>query len=218
MPPPNALALLTGEDRNVRKSPASFCFLALIASVIATSAWSAIVIDATVAKDQSKKSTSVTTASFSTTSGNELLLAFVAADAASGANTTVTAISGAGLQWSLVQRTNAQRGTAEIWRAFSSNPLASVAVTATLSRSVSSSITVMSFTGVDASGTGGSGAIGATATANALAGAPTASLVTTRDGSLVLGVGNDFDNALARTPGATQTLVHQYLAPVGDTY
>src|SRR5438046_1135404 len=121
MPPPNALALLTGEDRNVRKSPASFCFLALTASLVATSAWSAIVIDATVAKDQSKKSTSVTTASFSTTSGNELLLAFVAADAASGANTTVTAISGAGLQWSLVQRTNAQRGTAEIWRAFSSN-------------------------------------------------------------------------------------------------
>jgi hypothetical protein len=34
----------------------------------------------------------------------------------------------------------------------------------------------------------------------------------------VIGVGNDFDNAIARTPGSGQTVVHQYLAPVGDTY
>ena len=49
-------------------------------------------------------------------------------------------------------------------------------------------------------------------------GAPTASLVTTRNGSWVLGVGNDWDNAISRTPGAGQVLVHQYVAPVGDTY
>jgi hypothetical protein len=193
-------------------------FIALIASAVCHVRWAGIAIDVTVFKDQSKKSTTGTTPAFSTSSGNQLLLAFVAADAASGANTTVSAISGGGLQWSLVQRTNVQRGTAEIWRAFANNPLTSVAVTATLSRSVNSSITVMSFTGVDTTGAGGSGAIGATVMANALSGAPTASLVTTRDGSLVLGVGNDFDNALARTLGPSQTLVHQYLAPVGDTY
>jgi hypothetical protein len=34
----------------------------------------------------------------------------------------------------------------------------------------------------------------------------------------VIGVGNDFDNAVARTVGSGQTLVHQDLASTGDTY
>src|SRR5262249_23064246 len=96
--------------------------------------------------------------------------------------------------------------------------LTNEAVTATLSQSVVWSMTVMSFSGVDASGTNGSGAIGATGSANAGSGAPSATLVTTRDGSWVLGVGNDYDNATARVLGAGQVIVHQYLAAVGDTY
>jgi hypothetical protein len=122
------------------------------------------------------------------------------------------------LTWALIVRTNTQKGTAEIWRAFTPAPLTGVTVTATLSQSVVSSMTVMSFTGVDASGTNGSGAIGSTGTGNSLRGAPTASLLTTRDNSLVLGVGNDFDRAVARTPAAGQSVVHQYLTPTGDTY
>jgi hypothetical protein len=35
--------------------------------------------------------------------------------------------------------------------------------------------------------------------------------MTTSNGSLIVGVGNDWDNAIARTLGANQTLVHQYL-------
>jgi uncharacterized repeat protein (TIGR01451 family) len=76
----------------------------------------------------------------------------------------------------------------------------------------------MSFGGVDTSGTSGSGAIGATGTGNGTSGAPTATLVTTRSNSLVLGAGNDWDNATGRTVGSGQVLVHQYLAAVGDTY
>src|SRR5207237_3864627 len=106
----------------------------------------------------------------------------------------------------------------EIWRAFASTPLASVSVTATLSQSVVSSITVMSFTGVDTSGTNGSGAIGATATTNAAAGAPTASLTTTRNNSWVFGVGNDWDHPASRTLGPNQAMVHEYMPSVGDTY
>jgi len=34
----------------------------------------------------------------------------------------------------------------------------------------------------------------------------------------VFGVGNDFDSATARTVGANQTIVNQYLATIGDTY
>jgi hypothetical protein len=118
----------------------------------------------------------------------------------------------------LVQRTNTQSGTAEIWRAFAPSQLTGVTVTATLSQSVLSSITVMSFTGVDTSGLNGAGAVGAVGTRNASSGAPSAALVTTRNGSLVLGVGTDWDKAIGRTLGPGQSLVHQDLTPVGDTY
>jgi hypothetical protein len=43
-------------------------------------------------------------------------------------------------------------------------------------------------------------------------------LTTTRANSLVIGVGNDWDTATARTPAASQIVVHQYLATVGDTF
>jgi hypothetical protein len=147
-----------------------------------------------------------------------LLLAFIATDYRSGANTTVKSLSGAGLTWVLVVRTNVQSGTAEIWRAFATSTLSGASVTATLSQSVAASITVMSFAGVDPSGTNGSGAVGATASGNGKSGGPSASLATTRNNSWVFGVGNDFDNAIGRTVGAGQTLVHQYLASTGDTY
>lgn len=182
------------------------------------SAWGVISIDAKISGDQSAASTTVATPAFTTSSSNELLLAFVASDYNSGTNTTVRSISGAGLTWVLAIRTNVQSGTAEIWRAFASVPLTNVSVTATLSQSAAASITVMSFSGVDTSGTNGSGAVGATAGANGSSGAPTASLVTTRANSWIFGVGNDFDNAIGRTPGTGQSLVHQYLATVGDTY
>jgi hypothetical protein len=179
----------------------------------------ALAIDATAFGDQPLASaTSVTTQSFSTTASNELLLAFISADYSSGASTTVTNVTGAGLTWQLVVRTNVQSGTAEIWRAFASAPLGSVSVTATVSQPTASSLTVVSFIGVDTSGANGSGAIGATRSANAAAGAPTASLVTTRNNSWVVGVGTDWDAPIGRTLEPNQVMVHQYMPPVGDTY
>ena len=180
--------------------------------------WGAVTIDATTWTDAPAASSTVTTPAFSTVSGNELVLAFVSADYLSGTNTTVTAVSGGGLTWALVVRTNAQSGSAEIWRAFATVPLSNVSVTATLSYKVISSITVMSFAGVDTTGTNGSGAIGATGTGNARTGAPSASLTTTRAGSRVFGVGDDYDNAINRTLGPNQILVHQDFSPTGDTY
>jgi hypothetical protein len=160
----------------------------------------------------------VTTRTFSTNVPNEVLLAFVAADNVSGTNTKVNAISGAGLTWQLVVRSNVQRGTAEIWRAFSASPLSNVSVTATLSQSVASSLTVVSLSGVDVSGTNGSGAIGATAAGNGSSGAPRVTLTTTRNNSWIFGVGNDWDNAIGRGLGANQAIIHQYMPPVNDTY
>ena len=96
--------------------------------------------------------------------------------------------------------------------------LNNVSVTGTLSQSEASSITVVSFVGVDTTGTGGSGAIGAVGGASASSGAPSASLVTTRNNSWVFGVGTDWDKALTRTVGPNQTMIHQALASVGSTY
>ena len=61
------------------------------------------------------------------------------------------------------------------------------------------------------------GALGS-CTANAAAGPPSASLITTRNNSVVLGVGNDYDAAVARTLGPGQVKVHETLTSVGDTY
>jgi len=177
-----------------------------------------LAIDKSVSTDRSTSSTTITSPTFTTAATNELLLAFVMADnSGSGTNTTVTAVAnatGGTLTWTLVKRTNTQRGTAEVWRAFAPTVLTSASVKATLSVSVAASITVVTFTGASTSGTG----IGATGTANAASGAPSASLTTTQANSWVFGVGNDWDNATARTVPAGQTMVHQYLATVGDTY
>ena len=185
-----------------------------VISLFSISARATLTLDVNVSRDQS--TATITSPAFSTTSGNELLLAFIATDYLSGPNTTVTSVSGGGLNWVLVRRTNVQSGTSEIWRAFAPTLLSSVTVTATISQNVACSLTVMSFAGVDATGTNGSGAIGATAGSNSSRGAPTASLTTTRNGSWVMGVGNDYDNAIGRTVGPNQSLVHQYLTPTGD--
>jgi hypothetical protein len=173
----------------------------------------AIARDVTVSQDGVSASVTIASPVFTTAAGNELLLAFVPTDYLGGTNTTVNSVTGAGLTWTLVKRTNVQSGSSEIWGAFAAAPVTGATVTATLSQSVISSLTVMSFTGVNATG-----AIGAVGGSNAPTGAPSASLVTTGSNSLVLGVGNDFDNAIARTLGAGQTLIHQKLTATGDTY
>src|SRR5712691_4784799 len=157
----------------------------------------AIATDAVAFGDRSTASTTVATSTFSTTAVNELLLAFVGADSSGN---TVTSVTGAGLTWQLVVRTNTQKGTAEIWRAFAAAVLGNVSVTATLSQAATSTLTVVSFTGVDTSGTNGSGAMGATASASGNSGAPAGTLTTTRNNSWVFAVGDDPDKATARTP------------------
>ena len=68
-----------------------------IAIVCASSqVYASVNIDIAVSGDAPAASTTVSTPSFSTNAGNELLLAFVATDYISGSNTTVTSVSGAG--------------------------------------------------------------------------------------------------------------------------
>ncbi len=176
-----------------------------------------LAIDAKAYGDLLVPGTSLSTQIFSTTSSNELLLALIATDGLS-AGMKVNSVSGGGLTWVLVNRTNTQSGDTEIWRAFAPSTLANVQVTATLAQSVVGSIQVLGFTGVDTSGTNGSGAIGAVGSGNGNPGAPTANLTTTRANSWVFGVGNDYDNSITRVVGAGQTIIHQHWSSTNDTY
>jgi Cna protein B-type domain. len=189
-----------------------------VGAVNFTASAPALSIDASVSTGRSTKATTIASPAFTTTAGNELILAFVAMDDANANGITVTGVSGAGLTWTLVRRTNTSRGGSEIWRAFAPSVLTGVTATATLSQNIAAAITIVTFKGVDTTGTNGSGAIGATASGSAASGGPTASLTTTRAGSLVIGVGNDWDSDTSRTLGPNQTLVSQFLATVGDTF
>ena len=156
-----------------------------------------------------------TTPAFSTT-GASVLIALAASDGPpTGTNSQFLTMSGAGLTWTRVARAAASRGVAEIWTATAPAALTNVTVTSTqsvtvvLGAAVYLSLTVVAFTG--ASG------VGASSIASGLSGAPSASLATTADASVVYGVGNDFDQAIARTVPTGQTKVHEFLAPSGDT-
>ena len=156
------------------------------------------------------------TVTVSTTSANEVLLAFGASDGPATANAQTLTMTAAGLTWTLVKRVGTQFGTSEIWTANAASA-GSFAITShqgvparTSGALFDQSLTVIAFT--NASG------IGASSTASAAAGAPTVSLVAQAAGSLVFGVANDWMTAVARTPGAGQTLVHQSIAATGDTF
>jgi hypothetical protein len=154
----------------------------------------------------------VTTAAFHNASAGETLLAFVSSDGPAGAGKQMVKVSGAGLTWTLVRRENAQSGDSEVWTANAPTQLSNVTVTATPNKAgYSQDLTVVSFQG--------SGGVGATAAAAGATGAPSVKLTTTEDGSLVFGVGNDWDNATPRTLPAGWTMLDQWSnASVGDDY
>ena len=177
-----------------------------VALVVSTGSARALAVDRTVFADGVGTRT---TAPFGTTEAGELLVAF-----ATSAGPTVTSpkqtltISGAGLSWSLVRRTNTQFGTAEIWSATAPARLTSATVTSTPAiGGFNQSLTVIAFIGA--------GGTGATASASAAIGATTVSLTTTAPGSRVYSVANDSSRGTARTIGPNQTMVRQVLLDGG---
>ncbi|HUI49196.1 MAG TPA: hypothetical protein VL119_10895, partial [Acidimicrobiia bacterium] len=153
----------------------------------------------------------VTTPAFSTSAPGDVLVAFVGADGPSAGGQTAT-VTGAGLTWTLVKRTNTRGGTSEIWQATAAAKLTNVTVSSTTSATpFDQSLVVVAFSG--------SSGVGASATASSTTGAPTISLTTTKAGSWVFAVGNDWAHATARTLAAGQTMVHQFVdTGTGDTY
>lgn len=176
------------------------------------SASSAVSVDVQVATHQGTPGTTIVSPPITTGGANEVVVAFLASDALSS-SLTFSGVSGGGLSFRLRNRVNVQFGPVEIWEAVAASPLSAVAFTATRSGGTGvGSIVVVAFTGAS---TTVDGAVGS---GTAASGAPTATLTATRAGSLVWGVGNDWDNALARTVGAGQTKVDEDLGPTGDTY
>ncbi len=156
--------------------------------------------------------TTATTPSFGTAQAGETILAFAGADGPTAAGAQSLTVSGAGLTWTLVRRSNAQFGTAEVWSATAPAVLTGVTVSAT--ESVGGFHQMLTVVAVQ-----GSSGIGAAQGASGASGAPTVSLTTTRAGSLVFAVGNDWDSPVARTVGAGQSIVNQWVdTTVGDTF
>ncbi len=151
------------------------------------------------------------TPAFSTGSPSDLLVAFVAYDGPPGLPQTAT-VSGAGLPWQLVKRSNAQFGTSEIWAAKATNVLSSVTVTSQPgSAGYHGSLTVIAFTNAAGPGIAGQ--------ASAPSGPPDIYVPGVLGGNWVFAVGNDWDGAVARAPVSGQVLIHQRIdTQVGDTF
>jgi len=152
------------------------------------------------------------TPSITTSANSELLAAFVSYDGPNGINQTAS-VTGGGLTWTLRSRSNKQAGTAEVWTTTAPNTPFTATVTA---KPVNSgpwhgSLTVVGF--INASGTG------KTVQASASSGAPDVSIANVAAGNWVFAVGNDWGNAIGRTPVTGQVLVHQDVdTNIGDTY
>ena len=153
----------------------------------------------------------VTTPLFTTAEAGEQLFAFVSTDGPAGAGRQTATVSGAGLVWTLVKRANSRAGDAEIWTATAIGPLSGVSVSSTPAvGGFDQTLTVISMQM--------SQGAGASAGAGAASGEATVSLKTTEEGSLVFAVGHDWSKAAARTLGAGQVMLHQFLdTGTGDT-
>jgi hypothetical protein len=149
---------------------------------------------------------------------NTLLVALIAGDAnPAGPNTFVTGITNTGvpLAWTKAAGTTATSplGMAEVWWAYSTSAQ-STNVTAALSSSKASMMTVTAFTGAATSLVGAASIV-----ASGPPGAPSATIVTTRPNSLVYGVGVDYSNGRTMVAGAGQTkFAAQFVPAVNDTY
>jgi hypothetical protein len=178
-------------------------------NAVTPSAAGPVTVDKTVFTDGSG---TMTSPSITTSTANDLIVAFVSSDGPAGSGQQTFTVTGAGLTWTLAKRSSSQSGDSEIWWARASGTLTSQTVTATPSAGgFHGSLVVVAF--AKAAG------IGVTAASSAASGAPDLSLANTGAGSWVYAVGNDWDNAIARTPVSGQVIVHQRVdTSVGDAF
>jgi hypothetical protein len=146
----------------------------------------------------------VSTPALTTTTSNELLVAFVSAMGSAQAAT----VTGAGLVWTRARRSNAQQGTAEVWSAKATTPLTNAKITSTLAAGANmQSLAVFAVRGASA--------IGATAGAGAATGLPNVALTTTKQGAWVMAVGNDPDRDVPHVSAVGRTMVQEVVDEAG---
>jgi len=187
---------------------------------IVVSLGTAPTIATTVTRTNTASSNTITSPAFAV-AGNTLLVAFVSTDAfPTGGNTVVNSINNnaslPALTWTRAARANVQRGTAEVWWAFSPTARASMTATAVLNQSVVSSMTIVGFQGAANSLVGAASIIANNPTGSATQ--PSATITTTRANSWVYGVGVDWDLGRVLTPSANATIVNQVISSSSDTY
>jgi len=170
---------------------------------------SSLNVDAAVSTDAT--SGSAATPAFNTAAPGETLLAFGASDGPTWSRQSM-AVSGGGLTWTRLAQANTQLGVSEIWKAVAPTALHQAIITSTARwAGFHQSLTLVAYAGT--SGTG------AAVTGGQPGGAPSLSLTTTKANSYVIGVGDDWDGAIARTVGAGQSMVHQWAdQSTFDTY
>lgn len=153
----------------------------------------------------------VATPTFSTVAAGEVLLAFVSQDGPAKANSQTATVSGAGLTWKLLGRSNGQYGDAEVWTATAATVISNVSVqSAPSSGGYTQELSVVAYEGAKGAG--------AVASGGAATGAPSVSITTTAAASLVFGVGHDWDNAIARTLPTGLVILEQWVDTAhGDT-
>jgi hypothetical protein len=150
-----------------------------------------------------------TTVRQSTTAGGELVVAFVQARGPVKGNQT-SVVSGAGLKWHFLARSNARRGDAEIWWARAGGKLSGAKITAKAHfAGLPITLTVVAYKNALS--------IGNHVVKHSPSGPPTGTLTTTWAGSWVWAVGIDWAKGIARTPVAGQSIATEHLDAT-DTY
>ncbi|HXI30109.1 MAG TPA: PASTA domain-containing protein, partial [Vicinamibacterales bacterium] len=173
-----------------------------------------------VTRNNNTPNTTIASPAFAV-AANTLLVAFISTDGpAAGTNVIVNGVnnnnSAPALTWTRAQRVNTQRGTSEIWYAFSPTARASMTVVGVLSQSQVAQMTVVGFTGAQNTLAGAATAI--TNKATGLAGEPSLTLTTTKPNSWIFGVGNDWDNRKVLTAQSGSTIIAQSPAAITDSF
>jgi hypothetical protein len=152
--------------------------------------------------DQRHADGPVRTPKLQTKKPGELLLAFVAADGSTPHAQSVTAVTGGGLTWTLVDRENTTRGTSEVWQAYAAKKVRSTRVEVDLAeKGHSATVTVAGFSRVRS-------AVGSSAHTSGKSSAPAVTVTPQAAGSSVWAVGRVVGSRYHPKPVAGQKIVH----------
>ena len=164
------------------------------------------------------ESMTAVTARLTTSTADDLLVAFVSTGSSHATGNTAS-VRGGGLTWTLAGRENAALGDSEMWTARASSTLTSTPITATAVAQPSYHVALSVIGFKDATG------IGQTATFTSRRGTPTGTIVTSQENVWVFAAGNDPRGLLPRIPGPGQRIQHEAFDfgghpfdPRGDTY